>query len=203
MKIVVLASAYAFDLQPVIDAIESGRLDAKISVLISDKEHAYAMKRAQKHHIPSVYISHKDKTREEFDNDIIKEIEDRGGTDLILLIGYMKILGPNFVKKYRNKVMNIHPSLLPAFAGGTDKTIHKIVLESGIKITGCTLHFIDEGIDSGPIILQKAVEVTEDDTVESLTERVQHAEQQIIMKGIELFKEGKLQIEDNRVRILK
>ncbi len=202
MKIAVLASNRAFDLQPIIDAIENGTLDAKISVLISDKADAYALKRAEKHHIPAVFISPKDRTREEFDNEIIKEIEESGGVDLILLIGYMRILSPNFVRKYKYKVMNIHPSLLPAFAGGMDKKVHEAILESGIKITGCTLHFIDEGVDSGPIILQKAVEVAEDDTVDTLTEKVQQAEQQIIMKGIELFRAGKLKVEYKRVRIL-
>ncbi len=202
MKIAVLASAYAFDLQPVIDAIENRKLDAKISVLISDKADAYALKRAEKHHIPAVFINPGDKTREEFDSEIIKEIEDRGEVNLILLIGYMRILSPNFVRKYKNQVMNIHPSLLPAFAGGVDKKIHEAILRSGIKITGCTLHFIDEGVDSGPIILQKAVEVAEDETIDTLTEKVQQAEQQCIMKGIELFRAGKLKVEDKRVRIL-
>lgn len=200
MKIAVLASNRAYDLQPVIDAIENGTLDAKISVLISDKADAYALKRAEKHHIPAIFINPEDKTREEFDNEIIKKIG--GDVDLILLIGYMRILSPNFVEKYRYRVMNIHPSLLPAFAGGMDRKIHEAILESGIKITGCTLHFIDEGVDTGPIILQKAIEVAENETVDTLTEKVQQAEQQTIMKGIELFRAGKLKVEGKRVRIL-
>jgi phosphoribosylglycinamide formyltransferase-1 len=202
MKIAVLASDKGNDMQPLIDEIEKGNLDAKIELVISDKENAYALQRAGKYFIKAVFVNPEEKTREDFDKDIIKEIEKVGGIDLILLIGYMKILSSEFVRKYRNKIMNIHPSLLPLFAGAMDKQIHQAILKSGAKITGCSLHFVDEGVDTGPIILQKAVEVTDDDTVDTLRERVQHAEQEIILNGIKLFLEGKLKIEGKRVRIL-
>ncbi len=202
LKIVVLASKLGIDMQTVIDAIEKGELNAEIKIVISDRQGAYALERAKNHNIPAIYLNPENKIREDFDRLIIKVIEDAGKVDLILLIGYMRILSPELVQKYRNKIMNIHPSLLPTYAGKTDKYIHKTVLESGLKVTGCTLHFADEGIDTGPIILQKAVPVEEDDTVNSLEKRVEIAEQEIILKGIRLFMENRLIVEGKRVKVL-
>lgn len=201
MKIAVLASNRGNDMQPIIDEIEKGSLDAKIEIVISDKEDAYVLHRAENHAIKAVFVCAKNKTRDEFDNDIIKELAKVGDVDLILLIGYMRILSSEFVRKYRNKIMNIHPSLLPLFAGEMDLHVHKAILESGAKITGCSLHFVDEGVDTGPIILQKAVDVMDDDTIETLRERVQQAEQEIILKGIRLFIANELKIEGKRVII--
>jgi len=124
---------------------------------------------------------------------------DENQVELLLLIGYMRYLSKWFVGRYQNRIMNIHPSLLPAFAGGMDKNVHEAVLEHGAKITGCTLHFVDEGQDTGPIILQKAVEVGEDETVDTLKEKVQKAEQEIIVKGIMLFAAGKLAVKGRKV----
>jgi len=201
INIGVLASTRGTDLQAVIDEIESGRLDAKIVCVISDKEDAYALERAKKHGIEAIYFDKKNKTREQFDEEVIKELEKRN-VDLVLLIGYMRYLSKNFVEKYRNRIMNIHPSLLPAFAGGMDKSVHRAILEHGCKVTGCTLHFVDEGADTGPIILQKAVDIDENETVDSLKEKVQKAEQEIILKGIRLFQEGRLKVEGRKVKIL-
>lgn len=197
----VLASTRGTDLQAVIDEIESGKLDAEIACVISNKEDAYALERAREHKIEAIYIDQKNKTREQFDEEVIKELEKRN-VELIFLIGYMRYLSKPFVEKYRNRIMNIHPSLLPAFAGGMDKSVHEAILEHGCKVTGCTLHFVDEGADTGPIIQQKAVEITEDETVESLKEKVQKAEQEIILKGIRLFQEGRLKVEGRKVKIL-
>jgi carbamoyl-phosphate synthase large subunit len=122
--------------------------------------------------------------------------------DLVILIVYMKIISPHFVNKYRNRIMNIHPSLLPAFGGGMDKDVHKMVLESGCKVTGCTLHFVTEDVDAGPIILQRAVDIDDDETTDSLKEKVQRAEQEVLVKAITLFGEGKIKVEGERVNIL-
>jgi len=177
--------------------IDSGR---DIAVVIGNKE-CYALERAEKHGIKNVLIESKGKGREEFDKEVAKVLEDNG-VELILLIGYMRYLSEWFVDKYRNKIMNIHPSLLPAFGGGMDKDVHKEILDHGCKVTGCTLHFVDEGADTGPIILQKAVQISEDETVESLKEKVQEAEAMVILKAIKLFEEGKLKVEGRKVRIL-
>ncbi|MCD6557696.1 MAG: phosphoribosylglycinamide formyltransferase [Candidatus Aenigmarchaeota archaeon] len=202
LNIGVLASTRGTDMQAVIDAIERGELDAKISVVISNKKDAYALERARKHNIKAVFLEAKGKEREEFDREVAK-ILDENGVELILLIGYMRYLSKWFVDKYRNKIMNIHPSLLPAFAGGMDKNVHAEILKYGCKVSGCTLHFVDEGADTGPIIAQKAVPIEEGETVDSLKEKVQKAEQEIIIKAIKLFAENKLKVEGRRVKILQ
>ena len=212
LNIGVLASTKATDLQAVIDAIKSKGLNAKISVVISDKEDAYALERARKHKIDAVFIDAKakdidsiegkDERREAFDRKVAADL-DRHKVDLILAIGYMRIISQWFVDKYRNKVMNIHPSLLPAFAGGMDKDVHAEVLKSGVKETGCTLHFVDETVDGGPIILQKKVPVEDNENVDSLKEKVQKAEQEIIIKAIRLYEQGRLKVEGNKVEIVE
>ncbi len=188
-------------MQAVIDAIESKKLNAKIKVLISNKKNAYALERARKHNIDAVFIDSKGKEREEFDKEVAKEL-DKNNVGLILLIGYMRILSPWFVNKYKNRIMNIHPSLLPAFAGGMDKDVHAEVLKAGVKVTGCTLHFVDESVDSGPIILQKKVNVAKNETVDSLKAKVQKAEQEIIIKALGLYEKGKIIVKNNKVIII-
>lgn len=200
IKLGILASTNATDMQAIIDEIKNG-LDAKIECVISNKQDAYALERARNHNIEAIFIDPRNKTREEYDAEIARELEKRN-VDLVLLIGYMKIVSPYLVGKYRNRIMNIHPSLLPAFGGGMDKDVHKTVLESGCKVTGCTLHFVTEDVDAGPIILQKAVEIEENETVDSLKEKVQKAEQEVLVRAVELFSEGKIRVEGNRVKIL-
>ena len=200
-KIGVLASTRGTDMQAVIDAIEQGMLDAEITCVISDKSGSYALERARKHGIEAIFIDPKGRRREDFDGEIMKELEKRN-VGLVLLIGYMRILSGIFVGKYRNRIMNIHPSLLPMFAGGMDTDVHREVLDRGVKVTGCTLHFVSEDVDAGPIILQKAVDVAVDDTTESLKGKVQKAEQNVILEGIRLFAEGRLKINNMKVRIL-
>ena len=202
LRIAVLGSTRGTDLQAVIDAIESGGLDAEVVCVISNRRKAYILERARKHGIEAIYISPKGLSREEYDRLVMKELEKRAPIDLVLLIGYMRILSNEFVRRYRWRIMNIHPSLLPAFAGGMDLDVHRAVLDYGVKVTGCTLHFVDEGVDTGPIILQKPVKVDEDDTPETLKSKVQKAEQEIILEAIKLFKQGRLRVEGRRVRIL-
>lgn len=198
----VLASTRGTDLQAIIDAIEKKELDARIACVISDKQDAGALERARNHNIEALFVNPKDfASREDFDKRLIQEQEKRS-VELILLIGYMRFLSKPFVEHYRNKIMNIHPSLLPAFAGGMDKNVHQAVLDSGCKLTGCTLHFVDEGADTGPIILQQPVMIEENETVDSLKEKVQAAEQEVILRAIRLFQQGKLKVEGKKVRIL-
>lgn len=200
LRLGVLASTKATDLQAVIDAISSKKLNAVISVVISNKKQSYALERARNHKINSVFIDSQGKDREKFDKEVASEL-DRNKVDLILLIGYMRILSPWFVNKYKYKIMNIHPSLLPKYAGGMDKDVHAEVLKNKEKTTGATLHFVDEGTDTGPIILQKEVRIDKDETIDSLKEKVQKAEQKIIVNAINLFDRGKIKVYGGKVRI--
>ena len=200
LRLGILASTKGTDMQAIIGAIISKKLNAVISVVVSDKKDSYALERARKHSIKSVFVESKDKTREEFDKKIAK-ILDESKVSLILLIGYMRFLSPWFVNKYKNKIMNIHPSLLPKYAGGMDRDVHAEVLKNKEKITGATLHFVDEGKDTGPVILQKEVKIEKDESVDSLKEKVQKAEQEIIIKAVNLFEKGKIKVEGSKVRI--
>lgn len=202
IKLGILASTKATDMQAVIDAIEQKKIDAEISILISNKEDSYALQRARMNGIEAFFLEPKGKKRDEYDKEIDSILENKG-VDLVLLIGYMKLISPWFVEKWHNKVMNIHPSLLPAFAGGMDLNVHEEVLKRGCKITGASLIFIDEGADTGPIILQRAVNVEDSDNPESLKNKVQRAEQEILVDGIRLFSKNNLAVEGKRVRILK
>ena len=202
IKLGILASTKGSDMQGIIEAIEAKKLDAEITVVISDKEDAYALERARKHNLKAVFLDPKGKDKQEYDKEIDGILTDNK-VELILLIGYMKLISPWFVKKWQNKVMNIHPSLLPAYAGGMDLDVHEEVLKRGCKITGPSLIFIDEGADTGPIILQKALPVEDDDTPESLKAKVQEAEVELLLEGIELFADNKLKVEGKRVKILK
>ncbi|MEK6972681.1 MAG: phosphoribosylglycinamide formyltransferase [archaeon] len=201
INLAVLGSTRGTDMQAVIDAIEKKQLNAEIKLVISNKQDAFILERAKNHNLNAVFLGPKGKSREEYDTELIQLIE-KYKIDLILLIGYMKILSKEFVDKYKNKCLNIHPSLLPAFAGGMDRNVHEEVLKAGVKETGCTLHFITEEADKGPILLQKKVPVSEDETVDSLKEKVQKAEQDIILEGIRLFSAGKVRIEEDKVKIL-
>jgi len=200
LKLGVLASTRGTDLQAIIDAIESGGLDAEITIVISNKKDAYALERARKHGIEELFIDPSGKTREEFDRVVSRELDARG-VELIALIGYMRYLSRWFVNKYKNKIMNVHPSLLPAFAGGMDLNVHKAVLDRGCKVSGCTIHFVDEGADTGPIIIQKPASIGENETVDTLRDKVQELEKQAFVEAVQLFGEGKLKVEGRIVRI--
>lgn len=202
MKIAVLGSTKGTDLEAILYVIEAGLLkDVEISFVLSNKKEAFILKRAKKHNIKAIFLDPNGKEREDYDKEVDKLLQEHD-IDLVLLIGYMKLMSSWFVKKWLNKVMNIHPSLLPMFAGGMDKNVHEDVLKYGCKVTGCSLIFIDEGADTGPIILQKAVNIDEGKTVDSLKSKVQKGEQEIILKGIELFRDNKLKVEGRIVHIL-
>ncbi|MBU0758692.1 MAG: phosphoribosylglycinamide formyltransferase [Nanoarchaeota archaeon] len=200
-NIAVLASTKGTDMQGIIDAIETGILDANIKIVISNKKDAYALERAKKHNLRSIFLDPKGKSREEYDRKVSELIEEFD-CQLILLIGYMKIMSSWFVQKYLNQVMNIHPSLLPAYAGGMDLNVHEEVIKRGCKVTGASLIFIDEGADTGPIILQRTVPVEYSDTPDTLKVKVQKAEVDILLEGIRLFFKKRLAVEGKKVKIL-
>jgi len=182
-RLAILGSTKGTDMQAIIDAIAKKELDASIEIVISNKNNAYILERARKHNIEAIYISQKGKTREEFDQEAMK-ILDKKNIDLVLLIGYMRFLSKEFVSKWRGRVMNVHPSLLPAFAGGMDANVHEEVLKSGAKETGCTIHFVDEGADTGPIIAQKKCKIEPNETIESLKTKVQKLEGEAFIEAI-------------------
>jgi phosphoribosylglycinamide formyltransferase-1 len=199
-NIAVFVSGTGTNLQAIIDAIKRGEIKANISLVVSDNRDAYALVRAKKSKIdifcfdPSRY-----KKREAYEKEIIKELEKRN-ICLIILAGFMKVLTPFFIRKYKNKILNIHPALLPSFKG-TEAV--REALEYGVKVTGVTIHFVDEGVDTGPIILQKAVKIEEEDNEDTLFKKIHRIEHELYPKAIKLFLENKLKIEDRRVKIYK
>jgi len=203
LNIGVLVSGRGSNLQALIDAIERKEIDVKIRVVISNKKEAYALERARRHNIPTYVVEVKNKgknrCREEIDDEIDSILE-KNEVALVVLAGYMRILSPNFVKKWYGRIINIHPSLLPSFPG---VEAQKQAFDYGVKVTGCTVHFVDEGVDTGPIILQKVVEVKDEDTVESLTDRILNEEHKAICEAVSLIARGKLSIEGRKVRIKK
>ena len=198
IRVGVLASGRGTNLQSIIDHSESGRIDADVVVVISDKRDAYALERARKHGIPAYFVDPEGKSREEHEREIDKILREHN-VDLVVGAGYMRILSPWFIRRWYGKIINIHPALLPSFKG-TDG--QGDALRYGVKITGCTTHFMDEEVDHGPIILQAAVIVKDDDTRESLAERILKVEHQLLPRTIQLFAEGRLKIEGRKVRIL-
>ena len=195
-KLAVLCSGRGTDLQSIIDAIERGELDAKISIVLTDKPNVKALERAELVGIKNICVDRKNfANRADFEAELLKHLD---GVDLVILAGFMRILSGDFVRQFPNRIMNIHPSLLPSFPGAH---AHRDVLDYGAKISGCTVHFVDEGTDSGPIILQAAVEVREDDTEETLAARVLEQEHIIYPRAIKLFIDGQLKIDGRKVRI--
>lgn len=194
----VLASGRGTDLQSIIDAVGRGEVHAKIGVVLSDKPDAYALERAKKAGIPALCIDRKQYDgREPFEEALIAALEEKGVT-LVVLAGFMRILTPLFVRHYKGRILNIHPALLPSFPGAH---AHRDVLAYGVKVSGCTIHFVDEGTDSGPIIAQAAVPVLDDDTEDTLGARVLAEEHKLYPQVIEWYCEGRLHIEGRHVRI--
>ena len=199
LKLGVLISGNGSNLQSIIDHIEKGSLKAVIKIVISNNPDAYGITRAKKHGIPVVVLKNGDfKNKEEFDLELIRILESKC-VDLVILAGFMRIITPTLLKAFPQKIMNIHPALLPSFPG-----IHgqKQALEYGVKISGCTVHFVDEGVDTGPIIIQSAVQVFDDDTEETLAARILKEEHNIYPQAIQLFAEGKIEIKGRKVRFI-
>lgn len=203
-KMAVLVSGGGTNLQAIIDKIESGAIqNAKIEVVISNKKDAYALERAEKHGIKGICVSPKDyETREAFNEALLASLEEHQ-VDLVILAGYLVIVPENVIKKFENRIVNIHPSLIPSFCGDGfyGLKVHEAVLARGNKVTGATVHFVDEGTDTGPIILQRAVAVQEGDTPEQLQKRVmEEAEWEILPEAINLIANDKIEVVDHLVR---
>ncbi|MBQ1193923.1 MAG: phosphoribosylglycinamide formyltransferase [Lachnospiraceae bacterium] len=203
LRIGVLVSGGGTNLQAIIDGIENKSItNAEIEVVISNNKNAYALERAENHGIDAVCISPKDfESREAFNTALIDAI-DSYKLDLIVLAGCLVVLPEALIKKYRNKIINIHPSLIPAFCGTGfyGLKVHEKALERGVKVTGATVHFVDEGTDTGPIIFQKTVEVLENDTPKTLQQRVMEQAEWVIMpKAIDYIANGRIEIKDNKV----
>ena len=196
VKIAVLVSGRGSNLQTIINSIEKGYIkNAEINVVISNKGDAYALERGKNHGISTVFLDPSRCDNAGYDRKIL-EVLKQYDIDLLLLAGYFQLLGPEIIEAYRNRILNIHPSLLPSFKG-----LHaqKQALEYGVKVAGCTVHFVDEGLDSGPIILQSCVPVIQGDTEETLTARILEQEHIIYPEAVRLFVEGKLKIEGRTV----
>jgi len=193
-RIGVLASTKGTDLQAIIDEINEGKMPGiEIAVVIGNKKNAYALERARLQEVKAIFVDPQDKTREEYDREVSK-ILDENRVDLLILIGYMRILSPWFVNKYHRKIVNVHNALMPKFSGpgffGTN--VHEQVLKAGESETGCTIHFVEEGVDTGEIIAQKKIEVSPGETVESLKEKVQALEKKLYPEVIRKFAAGEI-----------
>ncbi len=194
--IAVLVSGSGSNLQAIIDASERGDIPCRVGIVISNKADAYGLVRAEKHGIPTEVVSHKDfGTREEFDARLA-EIIRRSGAELVCLAGFMRVLTPVFVRAFPGRILNIHPALLPSFPGTHGP---RQALEYGVKFSGCTVHFLDEGVDTGPIIVQAVVPVYDDDTEDTLAARILKQEHRIYPMAIRLYCQGALKREGRRV----
>jgi len=199
IKISVLVSGRGTNLQSVIDAIESGEIkNAEIACVISNKKEAYALQRAENHGIEKIFVNPADfDSRFEYDEKVLSILKEKE-TDLVLLAGYLKIISDSIITEYKNKIINIHPSLLPSFKG---LNAQEQAIDYGVKFTGCTVHFVEPDLDAGPIIMQKVIPVLENDTAESLSDRLLVEENKAYREVVKLFAEGKLEVNGRIVKI--
>ena len=198
VSIGVLISGGGTNLQAIIDAIEAKQLDAKIQFVLSNRADAYGLVRAVNHGIPTEVLDHKSfPSREAYDQAVVDLLHGRG-VELVVLAGFMRLLSPVFIKAYSNRIMNIHPALLPAFAG---VHVQKKALEHGVRFAGCTVHFVNEECDEGPIIIQAVVPVFAEDTEGALAARILKQEHKIYPRAIQLYAEGRLRVVGRRVFI--
>lgn len=200
LRVAVLASGRGSNLQSIIDGIEAGQVQAQIVAVISNKKDAIALERSRKHGLTDLFVDPKPFTgqpdsREAYDRALL-EILQQHDVELVLLAGYMKIVTAVLVNAYANRMMNIHPSLLPSFPG---LDVQKKAIDWGCKLAGCTVHFVTEGVDEGPIIIQAAVPILDDDMPETLAARILVQEHKIYPRAVQLFAEGRLRVEGRRV----
>ncbi|MBS3942888.1 MAG: phosphoribosylglycinamide formyltransferase [Dethiobacter sp.] len=199
-KIAVLASGQGTNLQAILEAAERGEIAGRVALVLSDRKGAYALERARSRGVKTRWLNPKQYlNRTEYDEAMVKELLAEG-VDLVVLAGFMRLLSAVVIAAFRNRIINIHPSLLPAFPGtsGVEQA-----LDYGVKVTGCTVHFVDEGLDTGPIILQEAVSVIRGDTAEILHQRIHAAEYRIYPRAIDLFCRNKLTINGRRCQIIE
>ncbi len=203
-RIAVMVSGGGTNLQAIIDAIQSGKItDTEIGVVISNNADAYALERARNAGIKAVCVSRKEIPDKEAYNKALIAAVDDAKVDLVVLAGFLVVIPEEMIQKYRNKIINIHPSLIPSFCGTGyyGLKVHEGALARGVKVSGATVHFVDEGTDTGPIILQKAVEVKEDDTPEVLQRRImEEAEWVLLPQAIDLIAHGKIRVEDGKAK---
>lgn len=199
IRVGVLASGRGTDFQSLVDARDRGELDVDLAVLVYNVPGAPVFERARKAGVPAVLIDHRKygQDREAFERDVVRVLREKR-VDLVVFAGFMRLVTPYFVKEFPDRIINIHPSLLPAFPGAH---AHRDALAHGARVSGCTIHFVDASVDGGPIILQKAVPVREDDTEETLAARVLEQEHIFLPLAVRLFAEGRLRVEGHRVRI--
>lgn len=198
VPIAVLISGSGTNLQAIIDAIESGKLDARIEVVLSNRADAFGLARARKHGVPTEVLSHKDfATREAYDEAVVTLLRARR-VELVVLAGFMRLLSPVFIKAYSNRIMNIHPALLPAFPG---LKVQQKAVEHGARFSGCTVHFVNEECDEGPIIIQAVVPVFPDDTGDTLAARILEQEHRIYPRAIQLYAEDRLKVVGRKVLV--
>jgi phosphoribosylglycinamide formyltransferase-1 len=198
MRVAVMASGRGSNFQALIDAAEDGKTpDVELVHLIVNKKDAYVISRAKKHAIKYTLITSNDKTRREFDQQALKLLREQN-IEIVVLAGFMRLLTPEFIDTYRNRILNIHPSLLPSFPG---TQAHKDALKYGVKVSGCTAHLVDEGIDSGPIIMQTSVTLSNKETEESLANKILKHEHQILPKALQLLCSGKIDINGRHIKI--
>ncbi|NPA33001.1 MAG: phosphoribosylglycinamide formyltransferase [Aquificae bacterium] len=196
MRLGVLVSGRGSNLQAIVDAIKAGRLKAQISVVISDNPNAYAIKRCEKEGIECKVVERKDfSSRKEFEKELSRILKEKG-VELVVLAGFMRVLSGEFLKNFPDRVINIHPSLIPAFQG---LDAQRRAVEFGVKFSGCTVHIVDESVDGGPVIVQAVVPVLPQDTPESLSERILKWEHKILPQAIQWFSEGRVKLEGRKV----
>ena len=198
MKIGVLASGRGSNFQAIVDSMERGEIKAQVALLITDKPDAFALERAKKHGIESMYVNPADHADSDaFYSFIAAEMMSRG-VGLIVLAGYMRIVGKPLLDAFKMAVMNIHPALLPSFPGLHG---HRDAIDYGVKISGCTVHFVDEGMDTGPVIIQAAVPLHHGDTEDTLSERILKFEHKVYPLAVKMFAEGRLEVRDRTVHV--
>jgi phosphoribosylglycinamide formyltransferase-1 len=194
----VLVSGRGSNLQSIIDAAEEGRLEASLKMVLSDREDAFGLERARKHGIDAEWVDPSlHSGREDYDRAVVVKLRE-ADVELVVLAGFMRILSPLFVGSFRNRIMNIHPALLPSFPG---LHVQQKAIDHGARFSGCTVHFVDTGVDTGPIIIQAAVPVLDGDTEESLSGRILKQEHRVFPKAIQLYAEGRIRVRGRRVFI--
>ena len=186
IKLGVLGSTNGTDLQTILDSIASGELNGEVSVVLSNRKNAYILERAKNYNVPALFLSHKEKSREEFDAEMTAILKEYA-VDLVLLIGFMRILSAKFCQEWHDRLLNVHPSLLPKYAGEVDTNVHESVLKNGDTETGCTIHFVTDEVDGGPILIQKKCNVEPDETVDTLKTKVQKLEGMAFIEAIQLI----------------
>lgn len=198
VRLGVLASGRGSNLQAIIDNIAAGKLDAIVAVVICDKPTAFALERAKKHGIPGIYSNPREFCgKEEYEKAVVESLKENR-VELVVLAGYMRLVGKVLLKAFPNRIMNIHPALLPSFPGAHGQ---KDAVDYGVRFSGCTVHFVDDGMDTGPILLQAVVPVMQEDDEDSLAARILKEEHKLYSRAIQLYAEGRLKVEGRKVRI--